>query len=427
MYEGLRPSPALLMAGVAHAHGHANSSPGGSESSWHAIQHFQDVLRYDAGESQGDQAPEINAALYNVAVLWASQSAGPSNVESTSHRDVMGLLVESFYASASSNAFAGPNTVSTNGSTVDSQVLLAPLRDIACLGQREVEHMAARAALRCADWTAASAAYAKLLGSWPEFELEQPAMSTPRERAGVACIDCIHREYCLALLRSAECSPGGAVKPTTNHHAAEDGDNSNSHDDATRKRCTAVALCEHVLKYRPNDVILLLLLSEAQYELGKFERALSAARVATQTLELLKSLELRHGHSQDKQKDASTCGVDDDVLATLAACGLDGCIPEQKSGLSFQLESLLAESYHQRAAVLWRLGRHDEAIDSHFLADRCLRVQSSEACRDVGEYAQPQPLSVSIAGVAELQDRVIFSLTLALWARGRCQEAAERW
>eukprot|EP01043_Picozoa_sp_COSAG02_P019006 COSAG02_NODE_904_length_16045_cov_3920.854697_5_plen_417_part_00 len=416
------------MAGVAHAHGHANSSPGGSECSWHAIQHFQDVVRHDAGESQGDQAAEFNAALYNVAVLWASQSAGPSSVESTSHRDVMALLVESFYASARTNASTGPNVVSTNGDTVDSQVLLAPQRDIACLRQREVEHMAARAALRCSDWTAASAAYAKLLGSWPEFEPKQPARGAPaRERAGVACIDCIHREYCLALLRSAESSSGGAFKPTTNDRATQDGNKSNSHDDAARKRCTAVALCEHVLKYRPNDVILLLLLSEAQYDLGKFEQALSAARLATQTLELLKSLELRHGRSQDKEKDASSCGVDDDILATLAACGLDSCNPEDKSGLAFQLESLLAESYHQRAAVLWRLGRHDEAIDSHFLADRCLRVQNSKARGDVGEYAQPQPLSVSIAGVAELQDRVIFSLTLALWARGRCQEAAERW
>jgi tetratricopeptide (TPR) repeat protein len=288
--------------------------------------------------------------------------------------------------------------------------------------------MAARAALQCADWTTASAAYAKILGSWPEFESEQPAVATSdRARDGVACIDSIHREYCLALLRAAECSSVGAsVKPTTNDCAAEHGE-SNSHDDATRKRYTAVALCEHVLKYRPNDVILLLLLSEAQYDLGQFEQALSAARIATQTLELLKSLELRHGHGQDKEKDTSRCSVHEELLATLAACGLDGCSPEQKSGLASQLESLLAESYHQRAAVLWRLGRHDEAIDSHFLADRCLRVQNSEARGGAEEYAQSQPLSASNAKVAELQDRVIFALTLALWARGRCQEAAERW
>lgn len=431
MHEGLRPGPALLMAGVAHARGHGNSNAGGMENSWRAIQHFQDVLRRDTGQGQDGQVAEFNAALYNVAALWASESAGPSHAESTSHRDATALLVESFDASASSNACAFPNIPSADGNTVGAQVLLAPENGIACLKQREVEHMSARAALRCADWTAASDAYAKLLGTWPEFASEQQSMgASDRERAGVACINCIHREYCLALLRAAECSSVGAsVKPTSNDSAAEDGGNCNSHNDATRKRCTAVALCGHVLKYRPNDVILLLLLSEAQYELEQFEQALRAVRVATQTLELLRSQKLLsccRGHSQVKEKEKDTSGhsVNENFLATLAACGLDCCNPERKSGQALQLESLLAESYHHTATVLWRLGRHDEAIDSHFLADRSLPVQTSEAHGAVGAQ---HPLSASIAGAAELRDRVIFSLTLALWACGRCQEAAERW
>ena len=426
MHEGLRPGPALLMAGVAHARRHGNSNAGGMENSWRAIQHFQDVLRRDAGQEQDGQPAEFNAALYNVAALWASESAGPSHAESTWHRDAMALLVESFDASASSNACAFPNAPSASGNTVGAQMLLAPENGIDRLGQREVEHMAARAALRCADWTAASDAYAKLLDTWPEFASEQRSMgASDRDRAGVACINCIHREYCLALLRAAECSSlGASVQLTSNDSAGGDGGTCNRHNDAIRKRCTAVALCEHVLKYRPHDVMLLLLLSEAQYELEHFAQALRAVRVASQTLELLRSQELLSCcQDKEEQKDTSVQSVNENFLATLAACGLDCCNTERKSRPALQLESLLAESYHHTAAVLWRLGRHDEAIDSHFLADRCLPVRTTEA-HAVGAQ---DPLSASTAGAAELHDRVIFSLTLALWARGRCQEAAERW
>lgn len=426
MFEGLRPGPALLMAGVARAYWHSKADNDGVEDSWHAIRHFQGVLRRDAGQEQDHQA-DFNTALYNVAALWASQLAGSLDVESSSHRDATILLVESFGTSAQSNASVVSKSTSANGSTVDPQVLLASQKDITSVGRIEVEHMAARAALRYGDWNAASDAYAQILRIWPEFQSEQQTGGTlGRDRAGLARIDYIHREYCIALLRAAECK--SSSRSSTNDRAAGDESSCDDHDDGKRKRCTAVALCEHVLKYRPNDVILLLLLSEAQYDLGQFEQALSAARVATQTLELLRGQELiRQPQNQRQKNDESRQNADDTFLTALAACGLDGCRSEQKSGVALlQLQSLLAESYHQSAAVLWRMERLDEAIDSYLLADRCLPVPKPKACNAPKTYAHHQPLS-STAETAGLQDRVVFSLTLALWACGRCQEAAERW
>ena len=96
------------MGGVAHAHGHGNSNASEIDGSWRAIQRFQGVLRRDDGRGQDGQSAEFNAALYNVAALWASQPARPSHAENTSHRDAVALLVESLDVTTRSDMFASP-------------------------------------------------------------------------------------------------------------------------------------------------------------------------------------------------------------------------------------------------------------------------------------------------------------------------------
>jgi tetratricopeptide (TPR) repeat protein len=444
------------MAGVIHARGHDRADVGCSEGSWQAIQHLQDVFRCDSGQTQDqDQAADCLAALYNVAVIWAAQADGPSDEESRSHLDAMVLLKNSVIAQLESigtcpRISEGSKQAEIDGSSKSSMyVLFAPQQDIAALGRREVEHMAARAALRCADWSTASDAYAKLLDSFQGQEQQQQQPSDTnvdnQPRAGVGCIDCIHREYCLALLRSAECTTLAASVEHGAISSASDSGNGNgdSYDESTSKRRTAVSLCEHVLKYRPNDVMLLLLLSEAQYDLGDLDEALRAAQVATQTVELLKSQLLACNHQQAQSQDSGKQDVSrrngpnyDRFLATLAVCGLafsgtrNDATPDHGNGQSLRLGSLLAEGYHQTGAILWRLGRHDEAIDSHFLADRCLPIPPVLQSPD-NDIEAHRGTSLSgaagTAGMLDLQGRVVFSLTLALWACGRRQEAAERW
>ena len=330
---------------------------------WQAIQRFQAVLRRDG-------AHEGRSALYNVAALWARQAQSSSDAESTSHRAAALLLLES------SGVLRPPQRGASDppaGSHEDrsSFLLFGPQHGIDLLGQREVGHMVARAALRCADWAAASDAYAQLLDGWRQQQAEGEDGPT---------IDCIHREYCLALLRAAESEAQAAQIPgSTGQSDQRTGD---------AKRRTAVSLCEHVLQYRPHDVTLLLLLSEAQYELGHFEEALTATQVAVKTLELLRSQQLAMPEG-------------DAFLASLAACGV--AFTDQ---VGQQVPSLLVEGYHQTGTVLWQLGRHSEAVDAYSLADRCL---------------SGAPTSTA------LSDTVIFSLTLSLWACGRREQASVRW
>ena len=344
---------------------------------WQAIQRFQEVLRRDG-------AQEGRSALYNVAALWAWQAHSSSDVESSSHRAAALLLLESIDAPSTERDGSEPprstSTISRPAASHDesrelsSVLLFGAQHSIDLLGQRDVQHMVARAAMRCAAWAPACGAYAQLLDGWQQQQDEKG------EEWPSTSIDCIHREYCLALLRAAESesqeaqSAGSIGEP--DQHTGE------------TKRRTAVSLCEHVLQYRPHDVTLLLLLSEAQYELRQFEEALTAAQVAAKTLELLRSQQL-------------TMSKGDAFLVSLAACGLTFT-----GQIGQQVPSLLVESYHQSGAVLWQLGRNSEAVEAYSLADRCIAGASTSTA---------------------LSDMVVFSLTLGLWACGRREQASIRW
>ena len=361
--SGLRAAPCLLMAGVAHGH-----ARGADDALWLATQRFQSVLQRDAG-SDGC------AALYNVAAVLAMQARGPSDAESASHREAAELLMESL-AAAPTPAAQRPQGAGS------SEVVLLQHQHAIC--RRAVQHMAARAALRCSDWCAASTAYADLLEDWNELDAPDGAAqssdlaseSSPMSRLGD--IDCVHREYALALLRAAEVS-GVDVQARR------------------EQRRTAVMLCGHVLRYRPHDVVLLLLMSEAEYELGHHKEALAASGSATQILEQLMAQQLAATGSDG--------GPPNTLLTSLAACSLPRDARKQ-------VVSLLVESYHQQGVVLWRLQRHTESVEMFRLADRRLTDGSAPSADGTAE---------------QLPDQVAFSLTTALWACGRRREAARRW
>lgn len=181
-------------------------------------------------------------------------------------------------------------------------------------------HLAARAYIRTLQWSSACTEYQKLLAEWtgPTVRLgEAPAHDCQQHDLGsLGNIDCIHREFCLALLRAVQ----------------------SESSDATLRLEMAVQLCDHVLRWRPQDVLCLILMSEAKLQLGQLQNSLACIEVATRILE--------YAHASQAQPALS------DIL--------------QAAGLtSFsEVGHALVACYNQLGVLYWRDNRPDDAVDA---------------------------------------------------------------
>ena len=142
-----------------------------------------------------------------------------------------------------------------------------------------------------------------------------------------------------------------------------------------------------MLRYRPQDVLSLLLLSEGSFELGHLESARTAVDVAAHILEYAHAVGVKAARA------VSDCAVQN----VLVAAGLHSLE---------QVQELRVHCYCQKGCVNAKLGHYTECIEAMTLADRALDDGSIQQRGD---------------------EMLCFNLSSTLWACGQRQVAAERW
>jgi tetratricopeptide (TPR) repeat protein len=247
----------------------------------------------------------------------------------------------------------------------------------ACTDIQTARHLEARAALRCQRWATASDIYAVLLANWstsPRYDQERSNCCS------LGSIDHIHREYCLVLLRTADAES----TPESSSQRGASSVASSSVMEAKRRRATALSLCEHILRYRPQDVLSLLMMAEGMVALGQVEQAKLPTDIATRIMEYARATQILSSRGAAEAEELTH------VLLAAGLWSVSQVLPN------------LARCYCQRGVILWRLGYKTEAIKS---------------------FAQGNRASVSDVEIADIN----FNLCASLWAAGLHERAAQRW
>lgn len=350
--------------------------------SYRAINHFWQALRFDSRS-----APLI---LFNVAVVWGWRGHSLGDAESNSYCEAANLLVRAVEEETSGKASTCRYDCVPNNCT---HVLRAKHGSVGALDVKHVSvnavyqyltdscnatradlcaarHLEARASLQCRRWAAATGMYAALLSSWTDVTPQPEHDNASGTCCSLGRIDHIHREYCLALLRAADEESQHGLKTA---------------DDTKKSGLLniAISLCEHVLHYRPQDVLSLLMMAEARLALGQVQEARLPIDVATRIMEYARATELQSGGIADAPNLAN-------VLRAAGLWSVSQVLPN------------LVRCYSQRGAVLWRLGRRADAIKS---------------------FAQGNRALVSDVSVQD----VAFNLCASLWSAGLHKQAAQNW